>query len=262
MLITPSTSPSAAAVELSDVGVHAGGRDIISGLDLAIEPRRIVAVLGATGIGKSTVLRVIAGLMAADSGTVKVFGSTPREAFDRVAMVFQTPRLLHWRTARRNVEIGMEMRYIGDPASRAERAESYLERVGLAHVANQKADSLSGGERQRVALARALAVDPDLILMDEPFSALDVRTREDLLELVLEIWDETGKTIVIVTHSPDEAALLADRVIVLGHPTGRVVADVENQFARPRDLGDADLIDFRNELLATVRASQAQDRSD
>jgi NitT/TauT family transport system ATP-binding protein len=252
---------AARAVELSAVGVHAGGRDIIRDLDLEVEPRRIVAVLGPTGIGKSTVLRLIAGLISADAGTVKIFGSTPAAAFDRVAMVFQTPRLLHWRTAQRNVEIGMEMRHIGDPASRAERSRSYLERVGLAHVADQKADSLSGGERQRVALARALAVDPDLILMDEPFSALDVRTREDLLELVLAIWAETGKTIVLVTHSPDEAALLADRVIVLGPPAGQVVADFENPLARPRALGDAALISFRDDLLATVRANQRGDAS-
>jgi ABC-type sulfate/molybdate transport systems ATPase subunit len=229
-------------------------------LTLALDVARTVALVGPSGAGKTSVLRAIAGLAHPSAGRIELDDATwldvergidlrPEER--SVGLVFQEYALFPHLSVRGNVAYGGR-----------ERVDELLERFHIAHLAEVRPGTLSGGERQRVALARALAVDPDLILMDEPFSALDVRTREDLLELVLEIWEETGKTIVIVTHSPDEAALLADRVIVLGHPTGRVVADVENQFARPRDLGDTDLVDFRNELLATVRASQAQDRSD
>jgi NitT/TauT family transport system ATP-binding protein len=201
------------------------------------------------------------GHLAPDGGTVRVGGRAPAEAWADLAFVFQSPRLVPWRTARANVLLGVELRY-GRAAARAalERARELLALVGLADAAGKFPHMLSGGERQRVAIARALAVDPAMILMDEPFAALDPNTRRRLRGELERIWQQTGKTIVFVTHDIAEAVALADRLILLSNKPTRVLEEIRIDAARPRDIdGDPALAALRARLGALFRTLAPDD---
>ncbi|MHB2166185.1 ABC transporter ATP-binding protein [Alsobacter sp. R-9] len=218
---------------------------VLEGLDLVVERGSFVAVVGASGVGKSTLLRVLMGLAKASAGTVAL-GTRSKER-QPLALVFQDARLLPWRRVADNVSFGLEGRGLSR-AERRERALRALAIVGLADLAGRWPHQLSGGQRQRVSLARALAVEPEVLLMDEPFSALDAITRETLQDELTRIQAVTGTTILFVTHDIEEAAYLADRVVVLAGSPGHVVADHRIEASRPRRRG-AD----NAGLVATVR---------
>ena len=204
----------------------------LDGIDLAVDAEEFVAVLGPSGCGKSTLLNLMAGLLAPTEGTIWLDGELPagRAA---TAMVFQEFALFPWRTVQANVEFGLEeMGVAGD--ERARRARRYLDMTGLAGFEGKYPHQLSGGMRQRVGIARALAVEPPVLLMDEPFSALDAQTRQLMQEELLGIWERTRKTIVYVTHNIHEAVYMADRVVVLSRRPGRVLAEVKVELPRPR----------------------------
>jgi NitT/TauT family transport system ATP-binding protein len=198
-------------IEVRDLVVRFGDRTVLGGLSFTVAPGELLCVLGASGSGKTTLLRVIGGLLRPTSGDVRVAGEPAEAAWPRCAYVFQAPRLVPWRTALGNVRLAQELR-TGHANGEARR---YLEMVGLRDLAGQYPSMLSGGERQRVALARALVVEPEVILMDEPFSALDPTTRSRLREELLRIWREQRRTIVFVTHDASEADALATRQLVL-----------------------------------------------
>jgi NitT/TauT family transport system ATP-binding protein len=240
-----------AAIQFQNVGLQLGGSTIYDGLSFDVRPSEFVCLLGPSGCGKSTALRLIGDLLTLQKGTVLVEGRQPAEAWDRLAYVFQSPRLLPWKNALDNAAFGLEMR---EPSlslqERRARASRHLERVGLGSDQHKMPVMLSGGERQRVAIARALALDPDIILMDEPFSALDPNTRQLLRSQLVDLWRETGKTIVFVTHDVDEALFLADRIVVLTPKPARVARILDISADRPRDLeGDPALRSARRELL-------------
>jgi NitT/TauT family transport system ATP-binding protein len=198
-----------------------------------------VALIGPNGCGKSTLLRVISGLIAPDDGSVAIDGRPVRGPDEAVGLVFQEPRLLAWRSVEDNVRFPMEL--AGWPRHRqAARAAELLRLVGLRDFARAKPSTLSGGTAQRVAIARALALEPAALLLDEPFSALDALTRERFNAELLTLWQRTGSTIVLVTHSIPEAVFLADRVVVLSPRPGRVVADIRVDLPRPRRVADLD----------------------
>lgn len=210
-----------------------GAIDAINGVDLTITPGEFCVIVGPSGCGKTTLLRIIAGLDRATSGTMEQQGPDGRPPTN--AMVFQSHSVFPWLTVRENVSYGLKLKGIGRRARR-ERADRLLERVGLQRFARVYPHQLSEGMRQRVAIARALAVDPDLLLMDEPFGALDEQTRLRLQEELLRIWENTGKTVLFVTHSIDEALVLADRIVVMSAQPGRIKANLAVPFARPRSL--------------------------
>ena len=239
-----STIGAPGRIELRDIAVSfpAGGGErltALDGVDLAIEPGQIVALIGPNGSGKSTLLRVVAGLLRSDRGTVSIDGRAIDGPDPRVGLVFQEPRLLAWRTTASNIEYPLELAGVDRDARRARVAE-LLETVGLVGAAAQVPSELSGGMRQRAALARTLALEPEVLLLDEPFSALDELTRERLNLELLSITARTPTTVLLVTHSVQEAIFLADRVVVLSSRPGHVVADIAVDLPRPRSLGDLD----------------------
>jgi NitT/TauT family transport system ATP-binding protein len=191
----------------------------------------IVAITGPSGCGKTTILRIIMGLESATDGEVFSHGELVAGCgYDR-SLVFQHAELLPWRDARSNVAFGLELKGVAPPM-RDKMVERYLGMVGLMHAADRLPHQLSGGMKQRVGIARALATEPDVLLMDEPFGALDAQTREELQNELLEIHAKTQKTIIIVTHDLDEAILLADRVVVLR--AGRIAQELTVEIPRPR----------------------------
>ncbi|HEY3318115.1 MAG TPA: ABC transporter ATP-binding protein [Coriobacteriia bacterium] len=220
-----------AAVEMRDAGVtyEGVGREVraLDGVSLSLADGEPVAVIGPSGCGKSTLLLAIAGLLPVTDGAVEVAGEPVTGPRLRTALILQDFGLLPWKTALRNAALGLEVRRVPRP-ERLRRAADALGRVGLGEFAHSYPAELSGGMRQRLALARALALDADLVLMDEPLSALDALTREDLQGLLLELWRSRGHTQVLVTHSIEEAVYLGRRIVVLTPRPGRVSAVVEN----------------------------------
>jgi NitT/TauT family transport system ATP-binding protein len=232
-------------IELADVAVSfpiGRGSDRLIALDgvrLTIEAGELVALIGPNGCGKSTLLRVVAGLLPADRGRTTLDGHLLDGPNPRIGLVFQEPRLLPWRTTAANVAYPLELGGV-PPADRDATVDALLRIVGLVGAATQIPSQLSGGMRQRAALARTLALDPDVLLLDEPFSALDELTRERLNLELLAIAARRPTTILLVTHSVQEAIFLADRVVVLSERPGHVLADVPIELPRPRSLGDLD----------------------
>ena len=213
---------------------------VLDGIDLTIPDGGIVALIGPNGCGKSTLLRVIAGLLPAGSGEALLDGAPIDGPDPRIGLVFQEPRLLPWRSAADNITYPLELAG-WSLDHRAERLAALTALVGLdPAVATSRPAELSGGTSQRVALARALALEPTVLLLDEPFSALDALTRERFDLELLRLWDRASTTIVMVTHSIPEAILVADRVVVLSPRPGRVVADIPVDLPRPRTIADLD----------------------
>jgi NitT/TauT family transport system ATP-binding protein len=205
---------------------------------LRIRAGEFVSVVGPTGCGKSTLLNVAAGLLAPSSGAVKVFGQPLAGINTRAGYMFQSDALMPWRSARDNVMVGLQYRGVPDGEAAAQ-AEAWLARVGLAGFGDRYPHQLSGGMRKRAALAQTLVLDPDIILMDEPFSALDVQTRQLMENEVLDLWASRKKAVLFITHDLDEAIAMSDRVVVLSagpatHPIGEFVIDLP----RPRDVAE------------------------
>ncbi|HVV08349.1 ABC transporter ATP-binding protein [Amycolatopsis sp.] len=225
-----------AAVRISGLTKSFGERHVLDGLDLTVRQGEFVALLGRSGCGKSTLLRILAGLDAEISGEVTV----PRKH----AVAFQSPRLMPWKRAWHNVVLGLP----GRPDRKL--AQRYLDEVGLPTKARAWPKTLSGGEAQRVSLARALVREPDLLLLDEPFGALDALTRVTAQQLVARLWVKHGCAVLLVTHDVEEALLLADRVLVMDD--GVIAHQAVVDLPRPRDVGDPTFVSLRTELLARL----------
>jgi NitT/TauT family transport system ATP-binding protein len=243
-MTTPTTTASTGEVLMDVDGVSksfpgAAGDElrVLESIDLQLRTGEIVALLGRSGSGKSTLLRIIAGLIPASSGAVRYRGTELNGANPGAALVFQSFALMPWLTVQDNVELGLAARGVPS-AQRRERALDAIDMIGLDGFESAYPKELSGGMRQRVGFARALVLEPDLLLMDEPFSALDVLTAENLRTELVNLWAGDNfptKAICIVTHNIEEAVLLADRVVVLGANPGRILAEVGVDLERPRD---------------------------
>lgn len=209
----------------------------LKNVNLNIKEGEFISLLGPSGCGKTTLLRIIADLLQPSSGKVTVGGQSPREIRlqKKYGIVFQNPVLYDWRTVRRNVCMPMELFGMKKP-ERTARVTEMLDLVGLSNFGKHYPYELSGGMQQRVGIARALAINPEILLMDEPFSALDEFTREKLHEDLLNIWTKTKKTVVFVTHNISEAVFLSDKVVVLSPHPGRVSAVIDINIPRPRNM--------------------------
>jgi NitT/TauT family transport system ATP-binding protein len=220
---------------------------ILQNIDLSVQKGAFISLIGPSGCGKSTLLKVLAGLVRPTNGNVSIAGLAPGDAARKrmIGLVFQDANLLPWKNAVDNASMLLS---IADKSlSRAElraRGHAMLELVGLGDSAHKRPNELSGGMRQRVAIGRALALDPEVLLMDEPFGALDAITRDAMGQSLLEIWQRTGKTIVLVTHSIDEAIQLSSEVHVLGIKPGRITQSIDISLPYPRDLAVAENTEF------------------
>jgi NitT/TauT family transport system ATP-binding protein len=222
-------------LEISRLCKSFGELEALRAIDLAVERGEFISVVGPSGCGKTTLLRIIAGLEPATSGTILLDGRALSGPGDDRGFVFQNDNLLPWRTVFLNAIIGPEVAgRVGD--KERQRTLDLLKLVGLGGFENYYPRQLSGGMRQRVNLARALAIDPEVLLMDEPFSSLDAQTREIMQTELLRIWDQGRKTVLFVTHQIDEAVFLSDRVLVLARRPGRLQESVEIKLPRPRSL--------------------------
>ena len=233
------------------------GNDVkaLTGVNLDIYKGEFISLLGPSGCGKTTLLRSIADLQEPTDGTIRISGQTPKELRlqQKFGFVFQQPVLFDWRTVKKNVVLPLEIMY-QSKADRSKRADEMLEMVGLKDFANHFPKQLSGGMQQRVNIARAFGIRPEILLMDEPFSALDEFTKEKLYEDLLRIWRQTNKTIIFVTHNIQEAVFLSDRICVLSPHPGRLSAIVDVDLPRPRTLDMKESAHF-NELVLKVRNS-------
>ncbi len=220
---------------ISGLGKFFGDLAVLRGIDLAVERGEFISLVGPSGCGKTTFLRIVAGLEAASSGQVLLDGRVVRAPGSDRGFVFQSDSLLPWRTVFANAIIGRE---IAGQVGSAERARTMelLKLVGLEGFEHYHPRELSGGMRQRVNLARALAIDPEILLMDEPFSSLDAQTREIMQTELMRIWEEGRKTVLFVTHQIDEAVFLSDRVLVFARRPGRLRENVTIALPRPRAL--------------------------
>jgi ABC-type nitrate/sulfonate/bicarbonate transport system ATPase subunit len=221
----------------------------LDGIDLAIQDNEFVTLVGRSGCGKTTLLNVIAGLVAPSSGEVRVDGRPVTGPGGGKGMVFQQHALFPWLTALGNIEFGCKSRGV-PPGERRAIATQLIELVGLRGSEAKYPIELSGGMQQRVAIARALALDPEILLMDEPFGALDELTRIEMQDELLRVWSTRKKTVVFVTHSIWEALVLSDRVVVLGGRPGRLRLDLPVAVARPRERTDPRLIGLYGEIWA------------
>ncbi len=247
-------------ITFREVGVKFSAETIYDDLTFEVEEGEFLCILGPSGCGKSTSLRIIGDLLGATSGDVVVDGRAPEDAWQEIAFIFQSPRLVPWRDAIGNVILGMQLRFERMAKSEMEaRARELLSLVGLASDMQKFPSMLSGGERQRVAIARALSVDPKIILMDEPFSALDLNTRQRLRQEIISVWRKTGKTIVFVTHDIDEALILANRVLLLSNKPTRLLETIEISERRPRTIESSeDLRTHKAHLHALFRALESE----
>lgn len=229
-----------ARLEAEDLTVRFEGDDgpvaVFDGLDLSVEAGEFLTVMGPSGCGKTTLLNALAGLVPLERGTVRYDGEAVEPGGFSYGYVFQEPRLLDWRTVGENVAFALRGAGVPEP-ERTRRVETWLERVGLADAVDAYPRELSGGMRQRVGVARALAVDPEVLFMDEPFSSLDDVTGRGLRRDLLDLWAETGKEVLFVTHDLREAVTLSDRVLFMGED-GSFFDGAEVPHGRPRDFDD------------------------
>jgi NitT/TauT family transport system ATP-binding protein len=246
--------PDGPILRITGVAKSYGNRGpALAETSLTVQPGEFVSLVGPSGCGKSTLLAMIAGLLAPDSGEIQMHDAPVTGPGSGRAVVFQDAALMPWLTVRHNVEYGLRAQGVAR-GERRRRAEEAIEMVHLAHVAERHPHELSGGMRQRVAIARALVLRPEVLLMDEPFSALDAQTRTILQDELQRIWLETRPAVVFVTHNLLEAAFLADTAYLLSAGPGRIVQRYAVDVPRPRDEGDPRLVAIRQDMLRRMRS--------
>ncbi len=228
-------APDSGSIQIVDVSQRFGGVEAIAKSSLYIKPGEFVSIVGPSGCGKTTLLNIIAGLIPVQQGSVQLSGQPPRSGRADVAYMLARDSLLPWLTALQNAEFGAEIRHYPKEARRA-KARLLLEQVGLASFENAYPKALSQGMRQRVALARTFCLNSPILLMDEPFGALDAQTKLQLADVLLRLWNEERRTVVFITHDLSEAIALSDRVLVMRARPGTIISDIPIDLPRPRSI--------------------------
>lgn len=236
------------SLTLRNVSRTFAGNTAVRNVNLSVQPGEIIGLLGTSGCGKSTILRAISGLDDGYEGDIEINGSTTKGVHDTTGFIFQEPRLLPWLTVLDNITFGLK----GDKATKEKRAKEYIANVGLVGNENLYPRQLSGGMAQRVAIARALVTSPEILLLDEPFSALDAFTKMQLQDLLLDIWKAYNSTIVLVTHDIDEATYLCDRILILRGQPGEVDREITLTEHRPRNRGSQELAKCKSDILESL----------
>lgn len=251
---------------IGNVHFDYGGGPIFEGLDIHVEPGEFLAIIGPSGCGKTTLLNLLSGFLAPHDGSIKLRGQAIAPEDPHFGYVFQSATLFPWLTTIENVEFGLRMDGKLTPKERREKAARYLSLVGLAGFEDYLPRHLSGGMQQRVSLARALVMEPRLLLMDEPFGALDAITRETMNDELLRLWDELGQTVVFITHDIDEAVYLSDRILVLHRPPNGIFCDLQNDLPRPRSgptTRTSELFwQYKKELIADISVVASEKNKD
>jgi NitT/TauT family transport system ATP-binding protein len=244
-------------IELSGLTKRFGaGPTVVESVNLTISKGEFVSMIGPSGCGKSTILKLISGLSLPTGGTISIDGMTPKNAREIISFIFQDATLLPWRTVQQNVGLGLELERVAE-ARRQEKISQLLELVGLRHMANAYPRELSGGMKMRASIARALATNPRLLLMDEPFAALDEMSRDRLNEELLRLRDEQEWTAVFVTHSVAEAVFLSTRIVVLAPNPGRISVVIPIDLPMPRTAALRDTPEFEERVLRVSHALRA-----
>ena len=254
-----------AHIEVNDVSLvydtPAGRVPGVAGASFQLEASEFLCLVGPSGCGKSTLLNIIAGFLSPTEGRISIGGKPVNgQGMDRGVVFQDFAQLFPWRTALGNVTFGLEMKGV-PKAEREDIAREQLRLVKLDRFADSYPHHLSGGMQQRVAIARALAYNPSVLLMDEPFAALDALTRDDMQRLLADVWRETRKTVIYVTHNVSEAVYLADRVLVMTPHPGKVKIDVPINLPRPRDPLSVEFLNYQKELLAHLGQTPAANKS-
>jgi sulfonate transport system ATP-binding protein len=238
---------------LDEVGkIYPNGVHALERFTAEISPGELIAIIGGSGCGKSTLLRAIAGLDRASSGTVTLDGTAIAAPHAKIGIIFQEPRLLPWLSVADNIGFGLSRL---TASARRQKVAGALARVGLTDKADAWPRELSGGQAQRVAIARALVPQPEVLLLDEPFSALDAFTRRDLQDHLLDLWADTRPTLILVTHDVDEAVVLADRVLVMRPRPGRLFEEIKVNLTRPRDRNSQLFERFKRHVMTALDRS-------
>ncbi|MCZ1182550.1 ATP-binding cassette domain-containing protein [Alkalihalobacillus clausii] len=243
MAIAKQTTKRGVEIRIAQLQKTFGDQNVIKDITLKIEAGQFVAIVGKSGSGKSTLLRLVAGLEQPSSGALLFNGATLKKSQASITMMYQDSRLLPWKKVIDNVGLGLKGNW-------QQKGESVLHAVGLSAFSNEWPSTLSGGQQQRVALARALIREPDLLMLDEPLSALDALTRSEMQDLIETIWQENQFTALLVTHDVREAVKLADRIILIEE--GVIALDVENPLSRPRDVTNKQLIELEKQVTSRI----------
>jgi len=245
-----TTPDETSGLQVASLGVAFNGLEVLRDLTLRVERGEFVCIVGPTGCGKTTLLRVIAGLLRPSAGEVRIDGAPLNGPGHDRGLVFQEYALFPWLTVRQNIAFGLEARGAMTKAACARAVERFTEMVGLDGFEDYRPSQLSGGMKQRVAIARALANEPAIVLMDEPFGSLDSQSRCAMQAELLQVWGQTGQTIVFVTHSVEEAVYLGNRVIVLSARPGRILTEIPIALPHPRVRTSPDFNALRAEIMA------------